>query len=414
MPIQFLVRKFMKESLYRKALLNLVAMEGNLLIVSTGYIHNSSYYTNATAINSLASAINKRNKIVNSKLIVKVVGGEVDLTYPNNFINFCKELYSKINDPTKIEIKFERVVSDNWHGKVVLKLEEDVNNFSNNKYYGALVGSSNLTPINILDSQFGWNLETDLYIIDGKIVHNSDLHRIKEVKCDIGMCEAEIQSNTTKIKSSIKSVKDKLNVDLPNPIIDDKIASIEDLRELREKCKEYVKDTQNEEYKYLVISILQSITCISNADRIRNEIKKAFEDLKGPGKELRTKVKNIKGVNDEIYEACNEILDSTVKLYNNKDSCTFDDFNGIYDKVKQFQKEYKENIRYNDEYAIQQCFHSLNMFKESISIIRKNLLAFKTVYDFRNDGPFIESILKGLYFETNDIIDNFCTEELCL
>lgn len=29
MPIQFLVRKFMKESLYRKALLNLIAIEGD-------------------------------------------------------------------------------------------------------------------------------------------------------------------------------------------------------------------------------------------------------------------------------------------------------------------------------------------------------------------------------------------------
>lgn len=414
MPIQFLVRKFMKESLYRKALLNLVEMEGNLLILSTGYIHNSSQYSNNLALNDLASAINKRNKMFSSKLIVKIVGGEVDSTYPNNFMNFCNELYSKINDHSKIGIKFERVVSDNWHGKVVLKLEEDVNNFSNNKYYGALVGSSNLTPINILDSQFGWNLETDLYIIDGKIVHNSDIHRIKEVECDIGMCEAEIQSNTTKIKLSIKSVKDKLNIELPNPITDDKIASIADLRELREKCKEYAQDTGNEEYKYLLISILQSITCISNADRIRNEIKKAFEDLKWPGKELRDKVKSIEGVNDEIYEACTEILDSAVELYKNKASCTFDDFNRMYNKIKEFQKEYKESIRYNNVQVIQECFHSLDIFKESISIIRKNLLSFKTIYDFKTDGPFIESILKGLYFETNDIIDNFCTEELCL
>lgn len=50
MPIQFLLRKYSNDSLYSKALINLIKMQGNLLIVSTGFINNSNSIANDMAI----------------------------------------------------------------------------------------------------------------------------------------------------------------------------------------------------------------------------------------------------------------------------------------------------------------------------------------------------------------------------
>ncbi|MDG5853133.1 hypothetical protein [Clostridium beijerinckii] len=54
------------------------------------------------------------------------------------------------------------------------------------------------------------------------------------------------------------------------------------------------------------------------------------------------------------------------------------------------------------------------MFKDAVNTTRKNLLIFKTAYDLKTDGAYIESILKGIHIEIQDIIDNFTIEKLSL
>lgn len=415
MSIQFLLRKYMKESLYRKALSNLVNMDGNVLILSTGYIHNSKS-SNNRAITEFAKEIDNRNLRAASSLTIVIVGGETDTksSYPNNFIDFCNELYKNIKDKSKIKIIFKRVLGDNWHGKVAIKIEENTSDFSNNKYYGALVGSSNLTPINILDGQFGWNKETDLYIVDGNLVKDSKLNKVKELECSVKVCDQEIISNIKKINISIKTINTEIKtIELENIDRDDK-AYLKQLEKLKNICKEYLSSNKNEESQYLFSSILQSIGDIMNLNRINSEIHKSFEDLRQPGNGLYQKANNLKEVYPEIYNRYEDILNITKELFKEKETCTFDDFDSLYSQIKEFQKYFNDLTENNKERIVVEFSKSIELFKGAVNTIRKNLLVFKTAYDLKTDGAYIESILKGIHIEIRDIIDNFTIDKLSL
>lgn len=427
MPIQFLLREKATEILYWKALLNLIAMEGNVLILSTGYIHNSSVWANGAAVDSLVIAIDKRNKEYSSILTVKIVGGDTDKTYPENFKDFCKELYSKVSKPKQIHIKFERVITDNWHGKVAIKLEEDAVKPSSNIYYGAVVGSSNLTPINIISAQFGWNMETDLSIVDGKEVKNSELHRVKEEKMNIRVCEGEIRSDIKKINSGIKNIK-SINIAIADPI-NIKAFVVEDLKELKDQCKYYlkiitdkkdenIKDDKNDDKingKFYFTSILQSIASINNVDRIKKEINESFKSLEKSVNDLKAKTIILIFLVDQIiFERYEDIENKALKLLKEKETSNADNFEELHIQIKDFQKEFYKFRKDDEEPAIVECFNAIDLFNDNVKNIRKKLLVFNTVHDLKTDGTYIEPMLKGIYNGINSVIDNLTTEEISL
>ena len=420
MPIQFLLRKYSNESLYSKALINLIKMQGNLLIVSTGFINNSNPTANDMAIKKIAKAINIRNSINKNIFEIIIVGGEPAYrsNYPNNFINFCNELYAKITDKSNIKIKFKRVIGDNWHGKVAIKIYENSWNFNNNIYYGAVLGSSNSTPVNILDNQFGWNKETDLYIVDGNLVADSNLNRIKGFEYNIKNCSCQIDKNIKKINDNIENIL-KNNIGNIGKIEVKNDETLEtNLDTLLNKCKNYIVLNQDSDKGYLFYSILKCINEINNMNRIKNEIENSFNSMNEPWRcfkrETQSLVIEARQHNNYVAQRFQDCINNISRDIIDRQNISYYNFNNIYKEVKQLEKDYCNKEIWRSTFFSESYKKELKCFIETLNKIRKNLIVFRTIYDLKVDGAFIESIIKGIFIEVKDIIDNFTIEELSL
>lgn len=408
MPIEFLLRKKTSESLYRTALKNLIFMDGNVLILSTGYINNSTAWRNNKSIEDFADWINNKN----SQLTLIIVGGKDDANngYPVNYENFCKEVYNKIVDKTKIKIIFRRVAGDNWHSKVAVKLLENTNE---KRHYAALVGSSNLTPINILENQNSWSIESDLYIVDGSLIKDSKLNKISETQKTIQTCEKEIEFNIENIKSCVKEINKRSGFVFKTEIEETAPISDEILLSLNNQCVEELFIDPGLS-KDLFTEILKSIDIINSTKRIKDEIAKALSSIKEPGNNFYRCTNKLKTSYNNIFISATEILNNAVNIHKKNEQTSFEDFNDLYNQLKDFEKIFDEFKKANKDIIVQEFFQSLIDFREVVQTIRKDLLVFKSVYDLKIDGGYIESLIKGIYFEISDVINGFSRQVLSL
>lgn len=200
MPIQILFRKGMNRSLYGEAIEKLLKMRGNLLIISTGYIHNAQAYSNTEVLKKITNAIISSPH--NLGLTVLIVGGKQESIYPQNFKVFCDLLRSRLPKGLNINVHFRRVIGDNWHGKVAVKVQATLIaecRYNVQSYYGAIIGSSNLTPPGTLEGQYGWNRETDLFLVNGNEISQT-LNRLEKNTICIKSIDKEIEGIKKRLK----------------------------------------------------------------------------------------------------------------------------------------------------------------------------------------------------------------------
>lgn len=408
MPIEFLLRKKSSESLYRTALKNLIFMDGNVLILSTGYINNSTVWRNSESIKDFANWINSKN----AQLTLIIVGGKNDTNngYPVNYENFCKEVYNQIIDKTKIRIIFRRVAGDNWHSKVAVKLLKNTNE---QRYYAALVGSSNLTPINILENLNSWSIESDLYIVDGILIKDSKLNKISETQKTIQICKKEIECNIENIKSCVKEINQRSNFAFKTRIGETTQISDEILLSLNNECVEELFIDPGLS-KDLFIEILKSIDIIKSNKRIKDKITKALSSIKESGNNFYRCKNKLKTSYNNIFISATEILNNAINLHKKNEQASFEDFNDLYNQLKDFEKRFDEFKKANKDIIMQEFFQSLIDFREVVQTIRKDLLVFKSVYNLKIDGGYIESLIKSIYFEISDVINFFTKQVLSL
>lgn len=392
-------------------------MDGNLFIISTGYINNSNDKTNKYAIKQISDDINTRNSRSIEKLTLIILGGEEDHknSYPKNFIDFCNELYKNITDKSKINIQFKRVIGDNWHGKVAIKLYMDNDDNSKNKYYGTVIGSSNFTPINILNDQFGWNKEADLYIVDGNLVTESTSLKIDGNDLSLNICEKEIITSKKRIKTSMNKINEKID-----SVIFDDLNTLDNLDKIRITCKDYLIKNSKSEHNYLFYSILQSISNIKNFENIEHEILKFVQSIEGSWKDYKSITNRlIQKINEYAEDYHNELkngLKNIIKkmqLLNDMKNCSYD-LNNIYKTLNDVHKQFvvatlENNFELNDKYI-----NTSNRLINIMADLRKRMLVFKSSYDLKSDGAYITTIIEGIYIGINDIIINFTNDELNL
>ena len=414
MSIQLLLRKYMNESLYRKALFNLIEMPGDTLIISTGYINNSNSKANSMAISDIVEQI---KNTVTTKLDILIVGGDNGSNYPLCFEDFCNELNKNIKPSKKyINVEFKRVLGDNWHGKVAIKLDRDNLNQENNNNYGALIGSSNCTPINILHSQYGWNKEMDVYIVDGAKIKKDMLISIDEKEYSINICKKEIgvlakrfeyylKKYDNDLCKIMKETIEKIRKDLEEYCKDE---LYEDLYDSMDKSIKKIKinysECEDKNIKDKALHILQQCNEINNIFRIEKEIRISYSKLLDTSVGLSNS-KEFNYIPDYFYKGTGDILDIIYDL--NVDNVNLKDINSLYSSIKEKEKYFNDRCKNDVSENMKNVFKALDECKNTVKGIRKNLGSFKTIYNLNVDGSYTESILKGIYMQIGDVINNF-------
>lgn len=161
MAMQILFRKYVFESPFREALLELNKMTGEKLILSTGYVNllfmkngGINSYNKPQFINSIKEGF----KGINSPEI-HIVGGTFK-NAPSKLQEFQDFLNQLISDLPNIDIKFFKAINESWHSKVAFKVKD-------HEAISGIIGSSNLTRAAFSiynNSSYNFNHEADVFI----------------------------------------------------------------------------------------------------------------------------------------------------------------------------------------------------------------------------------------------------------
>lgn len=162
MGMQILFRKYVFDSPFRRALLELNKMTGEKLILSTGYVNllfKSDGSLNPYNKPQFIKSIKDGFKTVQSPEI-HIVGGKFKNDPPNlqEFESFLNQLNSDL--PSNINIRFFKAINESWHSKVAFKV-------NNNSPISGIIGSSNLTRAAFStynNSSYTFNHEADVFI----------------------------------------------------------------------------------------------------------------------------------------------------------------------------------------------------------------------------------------------------------
>lgn len=162
MGMQILFRKYVFDSPFRRAILELNKMTGEKLILSTGYVNllfKSDGSLNTYNKSDFLKSIEGGFKNIQSPEI-HIVGGKFknDPSNLQEFEDFLNQLISDL--PSKINIRFFKAINESWHSKVAFKV-------SNNGPISAIIGSSNLTRAafsTYKNSSYTFNHEADVFI----------------------------------------------------------------------------------------------------------------------------------------------------------------------------------------------------------------------------------------------------------
>lgn len=160
MGMQILHRKYAFDNPFRRALCQLMSLEGDTLILSTGFATDSIFnsYNRTDFIDSI------KNGFVNTKnpQVIAIGGMLRNQSSRNEFEAFLNE-FSKALTAYNYTLKFYRANNDKWHSKVALKLK-------NGRPFAGIIGSSNLTGpafsvyTNNTNYSTYFNYESDIYI----------------------------------------------------------------------------------------------------------------------------------------------------------------------------------------------------------------------------------------------------------
>lgn len=192
MGIKLLIRTLDSISPYTRALESLIGAKGNELIISTGFLYNSTVASrNDESVEKIASYINK--KIKNEETFtLKLLYGYGTQTKIQASL-FCTHIKALV--PKGLKIECYSIKDENWHGKVCIKKDGEKN-------IGGIFGSSNFTPKSILENKDLFNIETDLYLLD-KFEENN-LKTFKITVDDLRSIEKEYRE---KIEENLKKYK---------------------------------------------------------------------------------------------------------------------------------------------------------------------------------------------------------------
>ncbi len=394
MPIQILFRKGMQRSLYGEAIEKLLKMKGNLLIISTGYIHDSSYYANKKVVDKIADAIKKSS--YKHGLTVFIVGGKQEPIYPQNFKDFCQLLRSKLPQGANVNIQFRRILGDNWHGKVAVKVQAALISeckYDVKYYYAALIGSSNLTPQSTVEGQYGWNRETDLFLVNGSEI-TQPLNRLEKNTICIKSIEKEIERTKKRIKTSLNN----LNKYIPEVLgMDDMWCedSVDRLRSI------FFDNTNNQDAIWGCQSIEQLEYWMKMKKVYEEQIEKLIKKY-GDTIEIYNNM-NCEILSDLLYGVYERLVDkSKVDIFLVKEMKEI-----IRDIKKELKKPENNLHRVYLEETIKKLYNE-------VQDVDKELQVFEPIYELKCEDSYIESIIKGIYIETESIIRNCTKQEIQL
>lgn len=304
MSVEILIRKMSVQSPYREAIKKLIEMEGNKLIIATGYINNSSEWNNGEALKYIGDLIKK--KIEKEKFNLIILGGKVDKNYPDNAIEFCKRLDEYVGSK-HLNISLRRIYGDCWHGKVALKADSD------SKIYGVLLGSSNFTPASILTGKLYFSMELDMLIVNGNIVNN-----YKTISCDLDTDQMRKEYENwnklleNKIKKFNENTEYKLSVDMEIEVLRKNIKEAEKAKEkvdsnTNQNIKEKSKNEKIIWIKTTVLKFEEIIVYLDNINecviRIQKSDEKLYEKIEIINNEKIKKIEQVKKIKKLLEEA---------------------------------------------------------------------------------------------------------------
>lgn len=368
MAIKILIRKQSFISYYKRALKEMFEIDGDTLIISTGYINNSSDLKNKLCIDEITSWISE--KILDERLTIKIFCGKGKDTILQSKA-FCKELKHTVNNKN-LNLELFLANKMNWHGKVCIK--KDINN-----NYAALIGSSNFTPINLIESKYNYNfnMESDIYFLNKK------------------------------------SVKDKKS-------FDEMKFNLEELKKISVEMKEFIF--------ILVLNFYEIIGEKTSKEKLRNKIKKASnENIRNSCKKRKNEIENKKIVisKDKKLNSLNILKDIEMLSYELDE---LDKFINLIEEVNLYEKKLdilQKCCEENGDIDRKKIVENIKKIKQNRLCLEYNNILEKYTdllklydkymmsYDIQLMGYKTKDLIDELSFKIEEILSNKDMVRLC-
>lgn len=366
MAIKILIRK-QRMSPYKRAIEEMIDIDGDTLIIATGYIYNSTNDNNKKCVENLAKCISKN--ISKRKLDVKVLCGYGNDT-KQQAKDFCTNLKREVNN-TNLKIELYLLKKMNWHGKICIK--KDANN-----NYAALIGSSNFTPVNLLENSIYFNIESDIYMLNKQFIKNKK--DFDEMKINLKYLKKDIEDYGEIMYRYISNIKHKLGKDIKPK--EEVIRIAKNLS--KEKTMNYEKQIKKD------MEQLQE----NERDKVRDNLEN-FKLYKSEFDKLSDCINILQEIDSEVNN-----FKFLVSCYKEENEIDRELIIKNIEKIKNAMKVKGNEYKYKD---------ILNKYKSALMLYNQYMIA----YNIQLMGYKTKDLIDGLSFKIEEILSNKDMVHLC-